>query len=109
MKLYSSILILLLLLLGNPGWGQCGKKGDCSNNKLNWRTASGIQQVILQSTILDDQDTNDIDGPEFFVINPAPSVNSLQYRASTVTIVLPFTFQVHMNKLLIDLPPPSFS
>jgi hypothetical protein len=109
MKQFSSILVLLLLMLGGPGWGKCSKNVDCSRSKLSWETVSRVQPVVLQGTFLDDQDTNDIDGPEFYVINPTPTVNPLQYRANTVTIVLPFTFQVHMNKLLIDLPPPSFS
>ena len=109
MKLFSSILILLLLFLGGPGWGQCSKKGDCSNSKLNWKTDSGVQSVILQGSFLDVQDTNDIDGPDGFVLNPTLTVNPYQYIVNTVNIVLPFTFQAQINTFLIDLPPPSFS
>lgn len=96
-------------MLGGPGWAQCRKNADCSNIKLSWKIASDVQQVVIQGTFLDEQDTNDIDGPEFFIIDPAPPVNPLPYSENTVTLVLPFTFQVNMNKLLIDLPPPSFS
>ncbi len=109
MKLFSSILILLLLMLSCPGWGQCSKTEDCSKNKLTWEAVSKIQPVVLQGTLFDDQETNEIDGPDFYVINPAPSMNTLQYREDTVIIVLPFTFQIHLNALLIDLPPPTFS
>ena len=109
MKLFSSILILLLLMLNGPGWGQCSKRDDCSKIKLTWKAISKVQPVVLQGTLFDDQEPNDIGGPDFYTMNPAPSANPLQYRVNTVTIVLPFTFQVHINALLIDLPPPTFS
>lgn len=109
MKLFSSILILLLLVLSAQSRGQCSKNMDCSKGNLTWQTNSNVQPVILQNTFTDEQDTNDIDGPEFFIINPTPPVNPFQHKATTITIVLPFTFQVQMNKLLVDLPPPSLS
>ena len=109
MKLFSSILILLLLVLSAQSRGQCSKNMDCSKGNLIWQTNADVQSVVLQTTLSDDQDTNDFDGLEFFIINPAPPVNPFQHIATTVTIVLPFIFQVHMNTLLVDLPPPSLS
>lgn len=70
---------------------------------------SGVQPVTSQGTFLNDSDTNDIDGPDSFVIISAPKVYPLQYNVNTVSIVLPFTIQVYKNTFLIDLPPPLFS
>lgn len=96
-------------MLNGPGWGQCSKEEDCSNIKLSWRSISEVQKAVIQSSFLEDQDINDIDGPDFFIINSNPPENPLQYSVSTITIVFPFTFQAHMNKQVIDLPPPSLS
>jgi len=110
MKLFTSILFFSLFILSVPGWGQCSKNVDCSETRNPAMQAfSETQPVILQGTFLDDQEISEIDGPESFILNPVPSVNSLQYMANTITIVLPFTFQVHINNLLIDLPPPALS
>lgn len=110
MKLFSSILIFFLLILTSQGWAQCIKNVDNGKNQNQFVQAlSGRPTFILDETFLTDQEFNEIDGPDSFIINPVPSLNSLQYRANTIAIVLPFTFQLHINTLFIDLPPPTLS
>ncbi len=108
MKLFSSIFILLLLALSVPGWGNGSKNRDNSNNELTW-ISPGPQPSIQQGTFLDEQDSNDIDGSEGFIIESSSSVNPFFYLSGTITEILPFIVQQQIDSLLVDLPPPALS
>ena len=111
MKFFSSILILLLLILTNPDIA-CSKVNDgiYKTSRLLWKDDPGLQTNSQSVGFLDEQDSNDIDGLNYFIINQLLSVNMFQYKGKTIPVVEPpFNFQDNFNNLLIDLPPPFLS
>lgn len=111
MKLFSSILILLILILANPDIAFCKTNPDLHKiSQLLWKDVPGLQTITQSAGFLDEQDSNDIDGLNYFIINQLPSVSMCQNKGKTIRLVLlPFNLQDNINNLLIDLPPPSLS
>ena len=109
MKHIRAISILLLLTLTGNSQSQDNYRAI---GNLRYSLISSVknqfQSIVFEGNLPDEEDSNEIDGSDCLILNPAPLVNSFQQRVKKTTGILSFTFQVHINNFLIDLPPPSF-
>ena len=108
MRLFLSILVLLVFV--------CNGKASVKiklNKEINYSQFSHLiflnPETTLESGILDGQEANDFDGPEFYYIVPLSVINPFQHVTKTVSFIIVSNFRETINQFFIDLPPPSFS
>jgi hypothetical protein len=65
--------------------------------------------VIFQDNFFDEQGTNDFDGFDCLFVLPDSYYYSQKYEIRSLALVLLQLQLIHLNELLLDLPPPLLS
>jgi len=109
MRHFLSILFFLIITAGQSEAVQATKlikeTGFCKISNVT----SSNSETAFESGILDEQETNDIESPEFCCISSISLISPFQHATKTHVLIIVSNFSETLNQLFIDLPPPSFS
>ncbi len=109
MRKFSYILILFLWCFAGGNEVHGNALSPASKQKFLVEDNKTAAVVIMQTGVLDEQDSIDLKSSHLFaIITFVPSYFCEKY-ISSVSADLPFYFQNHIITLLNDLPPPVLS
>ncbi|MDB4581596.1 hypothetical protein N9164_00450 [Draconibacterium sp.] len=106
MKISITILFFFVFVLAGKCQEQSKVKSyaDKSTNFFTNNFQGG--QIITFNSVFYEQDSDDVDGPGAFYITSVSKLKSVNWKVKSNPHFFLEFYQIHSNKLLIDLPPP---